>query len=322
MLPHVRTFFLERYARNFLADKSPRTFQAYLETIHHWEMIIGITPIDLITSEQLADFKTALFQGTPRKSKQRSLFPEIDLSKPAKPLARATVNKHLRAIQAILNKAGPPGYRNRDALGIISSVPWVKPMKEFDPEPRCISLDELAAFYLTANLAKFPKHDPVTWWQSLIIFDYTTAFRKTALFSIEWANLDFINAIIKLPSAFDKCGKKRVKPLHHLAILHLLKLQKNAVNSRVFAWPHGRKTFYKQWHELQDAAGIKEHFTLHDIKRTAGSRLAEISNPWIVQKMLDHSKLETSKSYVNVTNDLRQAVEKLPIPDSMKGFSS
>jgi integrase len=317
----LREFFDSHYVPTYLTGTKPRTITAYIEAINHWTSIHGNTPIAAITTKQLAAFKDALFKGTARRCLQRPLFPEIDLSTPARALARATVNKHLRAIMAMLNKAGPPGYRNRDALGLITSVPWVRPMKTPKPNPRCISIEDLAAFYLAAEFAEFPKQNPKAWWQTLMIVAYTTAFRHAALMAIEWANINLGQALIRLPADADKCVTERIKPLHHLAVLHLRKLRKSTVNYRVFEWSHGNKTFYRQWHDLQDAAGIKRHFTLHDIKRTTGSRLAEISSPWVVQQMLDHSSITTSQSYINATDQLRAAVEKLPIPDSMKGFT-
>jgi len=310
----LRTHFETVHAPIFLIDADPKTIRSYRETIAHWTKIIGQPPISSIRVEHLAKFKHDLFEGTPRQNIQRSLFPEIDLSLSARALAAPTVNKHLRNVMAMLNKAGPPGPRNRDALGIIGAVPWVRPLREPKRLPHCITTDDLAALY---------KVCPSIWWQTLITTAYTTAFRREALFSLEWQHLDLIDAIVHLPADNDKCNVERIKPLHPITVKHLKKLRQNTVDSQfVFPWPHTLKTFYKQWHELQDAARIADHFTLHDLKRTAGTRLAETSNnPWIVQQMLDHASINTSKSYINATDQLRSAVEKLPLPDSMKGFS-
>ncbi|MCG2682380.1 MAG: site-specific integrase [Planctomycetales bacterium] len=119
-----------------------------------------------------------------------------------------------------------------------------------------------------------------------------------------------------MPAEFDKCGVERVKPLHRVAIAHLLKIRLPN-SSRLFEWRHGWKAFYKEWHAIQDMAGIetKDHFTLHDLKRTAGTELSEIASPWVVQQMLDHSSINTSRHYVNAAEQCREAVDNFPMPD-------
>jgi len=59
-----------------------------------------------------------------------------------------------------------------------------------------------------------------------------------------------------------------------------------------------------------------ERFTLHDIKRTAGSTIAETGNPWLVQLLLDHSSIKTSAHYINASKQLRPAVEVMKLPDA------
>ncbi len=98
-------------------------------------------------------------------------------------MSTATVNKHLTAVAAILGKAGPPGTRNRDALGIISVAPWVRPLKEPRRAPRPIPLEVLGRIYAAAEIATRPSGidvKPATWWRSFIAAAYSLGFRRGA----------------------------------------------------------------------------------------------------------------------------------------------
>ncbi len=87
----VSSFYRDYFSTLFLDDARPRTFEAYEDSIKHWKQITGDPPMPF-GAAILAEFKIEL---------HKSLSP-------------ATVNKHLRHINALLAKAGPPGPGNRD----------------------------------------------------------------------------------------------------------------------------------------------------------------------------------------------------------------
>lgn len=316
----LRTFFESVYAPTYLAGAKPKTFAAYREAIKHWARVHGETLLRSIGVEQLAQFKAALLEGrlhNAARQVQRTFF-EIDAHEAA-PLARATVNKHLRALQAMLGKAGPPGPRNRDALAILPAAPWVKPLREPKRLPRAIRAQDLAAVYQACDAANWPKLNvyAADWWRALLVTAYTTAFRHHALMTLEWKNVDLPAATIRIEPDGDKCLCARSKPLHRAVVLHLMRIRTN--NRQVFPWPHSNKTWYRQWHELQNLAEIpaERRFTLHDLKRTAGTIYAATSSPWVVQLMMDHSNIETSRHYIDPSDQLRLAVDTFPLPPQM-----
>ena len=306
-------FFERTFTPLFLSDARPRTFAAYNETLRHWVRIFGDVALHDVTVVMLARFRDELVAGTGKASGTR------------RRLSPATVNKHLRHLNHIIGKAGPSGPRNRDALGILNSTPWVKSLKVYRRRPHTVDFSLLSSAYQAARFARLPAlAKPVAhggtfqrdWWRALYVTAYTTAFRRGALFALVWDDVDVAEAIVGLPAEFDKCGVERVKPLHRAAIAHLLKIRL-AGQQRLFAWSHGWKAFYKEWHAIQDMAGIetKDHFTLHDLKRTAGTELSDIASPWVVQQMLDHSSINTSRHYVNVARKLRPAVDRMSMPE-------
>lgn len=295
------SFFQQFFAPLFLCDVRPRTFNAYDDTLKHWQRVVGNVPLAAIDTLLLARFKVALHET----------------------LSAATVNKHLRQINAILGKAGPSGPGNRDALGMLASTPWTKPLREDRPRPRAIGDAIVSRIYAAARVARWPRCEAASgyaakWWRALICVAVTTGFRHQALLGLRWADVDVAGRTVRVPACIDKCHTERCKPLHAAAVRHLLAIR--GVGELVFWFDGSEQTWYRQWHAIQDAADIPdaEHIKLHDLKRFAGTRYAATASPWVVQQMLDHSSIETSKYYINPAEACRVAVDAFPLPNCFK----
>lgn len=319
----LQAYFVRLYCPTYLAGAAVKTIRAYTEALGHWRRIVGEIAIGAIRVEHLARFKAELLAGltaaATAEPRQRTFFDVTPRDVPA--LAKATVNKHLRAVCAMLNKAGPAGPRNRDALGLIPSVPWVKPVREPHRLPHAVRAADIVAAYNACDVAKHPRLEGVRaeyWWKALVITAYTAAFRRGGLLSLLWDDVDLANESIRLQAEGDKCWHERSKPLHHAVVLHLIRIRTRS--PLVFPWPSSERTYYRTWDRIQEAAEIpaERRFGMHDLKRTAGTVYGSKSrSPWLVQAMLDHASLSTSKAYVNPADDLRPAVDAFPLPGPM-----
>jgi integrase len=291
--------FFERYfARLFLDDARPRTFAAYDETLKHWKCITGDPELPF-DAAVLAAFKVELHST----------------------LSAATVNKHLRQVNAILAKVGPAGPGNRDALGMITCTVWTRPLREDRPRPRAIADDVVDAIYAACEFARRPRLSwcsPAAWWRALICLAITSGFRRGALLALRWSDVDVAGRTVRVPASIDKCHAERVKPLHVIAVKHLLRIRGRG--ELVFAFHGSEIAWYRTWHAIQDRADISsaEQIRFHDLKRFAGTRYAATSSPWVVQQMLDHSSIETSRFYVNAAEQCRAAVDAFPLPECFK----
>ncbi len=317
--------YYDRYhLPQFQAEAAAGTLKSYRESLAHWQRVTNNPRLSDCDSSLLASFKAALFnpQVFRRKSgvkaPQMSLF---DMAPPAaelngrRPLSRATTNKHLRQIAAIFNKAGPAGPKNRDALGILDFVPWTKPLREYRRLPRDVPDEILSAIYRATAAAEFPRLDGVTaadWWKALLASALILGFRRGGLLALRQSDVDWQRAEIRLEAEADKCREERVKPIGQLVLRHLLRIR--TADELLFPWPHSERTFYRQWHRIQDAAGVKQQVTVHDLKRACGSRFSRIASPWVVQRRLDHSSVATSQRYVNASEEETRAVERIPLP--------
>ena len=318
-------FFADRFAPIFLVGARPKTFRAYREALSHWRAITEDPALDEITTETLARFKSDLLAGEVTKANSQLSTLNSQLSLPGfeaeeriirQPLARATVNKHLRAIGAILTKAGPPGPANRDAIGLLLRVPWIKPLKEPRRIARVIEPAVIVRTYLAAQRARYPKHPDFSaphFWKAIIVVALTTGLRRQAILGLRPEWIDWRESVVRIGPEADKAGQERVKPLHRVVLFHLVRIR--CRGDRVFPWPHSERTWYRTWHRLQDWAGLEgEHFKLHDLKRTCLSTLANRASPWVAQFMGDHSTIRTTQGYVNPIAAVRPAIDAFPLP--------
>ena len=131
--PTLSTFFQSFVRPNCLYDVGPGTLDGYQRSIRFWRFITADPPLEEITVPTLTLFRNALSK---RRGQGRCTR-----------IAPATVRGHLRDVQFVLDKAGPPGRRNRDAQGLIGSPPWIRPPRVQMKLPRTIAPQVLKLVY-------------------------------------------------------------------------------------------------------------------------------------------------------------------------------
>jgi integrase len=73
-------------------------------------------------------------------------------------------------------------------------------------------------------------------------------------------------------------------------------------------YPFSEEGWKRRWSRALTAAGI-EDFRFHDLRHTAGSRITRGSNIKVAQKMLGHTRIETTSRYAHVhEEDIRNAL--------------
>lgn len=321
--PTLRAYFVEAYRPHFLADARTATVAIYETTLAFWELLNPDLPLDRISNAFVGAFRTKLI---------------------ARGLSPHTTNKYLRALNAMLGKAGPVGPRNRDALGLLDEAPWAKPVKTPATRPRAIPLGRLGLIYRACDVARVPKADgidPTEWWRGIIVCASQIGLRRQALvngitFAMFASKWNEPVATLNLPASLDKCGVERRKPVNKVAFDHVTRLfcshrhrmsikyrMDEADRLHVFPWPYkSRRGFDITWHAIQDAAGIPpaEHYKFHDLKKTCGTQLGTVANAFQVRSMLDHASVATSELYCDGGEQLREAVERMPHPVEFDGL--
>ena len=301
--PTLCTFFESYVLPTCFYDDKPQTIEYYRIALKLWRLITGDPPIDEITAEILALFRDALSKRRGRKRHTKA--------------ATNTVASRLRAIQTILDKAGPPARRNRDAKGLIACAPWIRPPRIEFKLPRTLEPEVLKVVYdATAGMdwPQIPGIKAPAWWKSLLEVTYNTALRRRTLFEMEMDEIDWGKNCLRLKAERFKAGRPMVVHLNPAAMEALRRIRTNRV--LIFPTDADSSAFYKHFHRLQDSAGIprKEQFGLHVIRKTSATVLAAVS-PRTAQLALGHANLTTTlNSYIDPTGIIGASLDAMPQP--------
>jgi len=305
--PTVCSFFETYYRPTCLSDAADSTLKLFAITLKKWRYFTGDPPLKQIDAPLLAKFRDAL-------SKCRG----------AKPYRRATANtvaSKLRQIQAILDKAGPPRPRNRDAAGILENPPWVRPPRCEPKGVRIVTEEELENCYLAAcgmTRPRFKKIKPPKFWRALLVVAHATGLRRGTLFRLRWEWVDWHRRVLMIPGDSMKSKRLHIAPLNTVAIEHLHSIRDD--RELVLPWPFDKRHFYSCWHQLLDLAGIprEEHFGLHDLRKTLATQLWQTS-PQAAQLALGHSSAAvTAGYYVGQTGIVAAAIDNMEVPAAFR----
>ena len=304
--PTLTSFYESFFVPVRLSEAADTTKQTYRDVLKRWRLVTGDPPLSEINVQMLAKFKEHL-------QRSRGKHPDTTMS-------ASTVAKMMRHLQAILDKAGPPGPRNRDAADLIERAPWIRPPRP-EPKPvRVVTLDTLNSVYAAAVGMKGPTVDglkPSLWWQALLVVTFNTGLRRGTLFKLRWEWLDWEKRVFVIPGHSMKAKRLHVTPLNETAIEHLRMIYSEN-RELVFPWPMDQSTFDTYLHRLLDRAGIPrdQHFGLHDLRKTLATALWEAS-PQAAQLALGHtSSAVTVNHYVSQTGIVANAIDQLAQPSA------
>jgi integrase len=220
--------------------------------------------------------------------------------KRAKEIKPATVNKELTALRHLFNKAIQWGYLVKNPLS------KVKRLRVNQKKFRFLSLEKIDLV-----LENCSEHI-----RPIILTAIHTGLRRSELFRLEWADVDFNRECIVVTAKSEEHTKNylnREIPLTNQLIecLKSLKIK----NNWVFSKEDGSR--YSGWMKksLETAgknAGIPR-FTLHDLRHTFASHLVmEGVDLPTVQKLMGHSKISTTMIYAHLAPDhLKNAMYRL-----------
>jgi len=153
----------QKFAPLRLVGKRPKTIEAYDTMLRVWNRTNSILPIDRIDDLTLAIWKQSLL----------------------KTIGPASVNCYMRHLMAILRFA-----KKKDDIEL---VPEVEKMREPKRSPLALTLEEFKKVLATAEMWKRPIGGlpAKPWWRSLLLADWESGLRFTALLSIRSIDIIF-----------------------------------------------------------------------------------------------------------------------------------
>lgn len=136
-----------------------------------------------------------------------------------------------------------------------------------------------------------------------------TGLRKNELLRARWANVDLERGEIRLPET--KTGEPQTRLLPSPAVGILRDLPRMMGSPYLFPSPKDprkpRADLKRQWEHIRKAAGLGD-VTLHDLRRTAGSHMAQAGVPLqIIQHVLGHSHPGVTRLYARLASENERA---------------
>lgn len=268
-----------------VAKETLRMERLAIEKFERLVPIVSTSDVTEVDSVTLARFKASWIQ--------------LSMGKPT------TFNKHLSKIKSIM--------ASLVEIGVIPYVPRCKRLPERDAPIRTLSADVVDGIYRACSAATWPvkyRVPPELYWRAIVILGVNTGLRRGDLLALEWEDIDFEKKTLRYTAG--KTGKTRVLPISDSCVRHLRQMQTTG-RKKVFYTTRCNRQFYREWHRIQRKAGVTDHFKIHDLRRTCGSRVYRAAGVNAASEFLAHSSIAvTKRHYVAedfVAERLREAQE-------------
>jgi integrase len=225
---------------------------------------------------------------------------EMDAGRPR------TANKTLTLVRKLFNWAVERGIVEASPVTGIRA-----PGREITRD-RVLSDDELVAIWNAAGRMGWP-------WTGFIQLLITTAQRRDEVSQMPWSEVDLERRLWTIPAERTKAERVHDVPLSDLALSIISDLPRIGVSGLVFPANRTGSTnaisgFSRMKRRLDQLSGV-EGWRLHDLRRSAASRMAQLGHPpHVVGGILNHtpgSTMGISAIYVRhrFTDERRAALD-------------
>lgn len=302
--------FRAEYEAKVLGKMAPLSQEIVVASLDHFERIVKPGKLAGIETTTIDEF-IARRRLEPGKKKGDKVSP-------------ATINKELSYIRAALFRAKRWKY--------LTEVPVFELEKVPGKLPRYVTPEHFAQIYTACDQAERPDALPYSaadWWRGLLTFGYMIGWRITAMRALRRDDVD-LAAGMAISWHEDNKGKRDVKvPLHPVIVEHLRKMP--GFDELMFPWPYGKAALYEEFTRIQEAAGVHlpcrgdhEHtpychvYGFHDLRRAFATMNADQMTPEALQHLMQHRSYSTTKRYININRQIKEAVATLHVPDVLK----
>jgi integrase len=216
---------------------------------------------------------------------------------------KRTANKVVVLLSAIMSRAGR--WADNPARGIDRYVECIR--------TRRLANEELTRLWKALDGADGDQSLWADFFRVLIV----TGARRGALCSMRWQDLDLDAGVWVVPATWSKNRREMAIPLASAAVVVLRRRLKTRSRAP-WVWPSAKAEVghvvnpERPWRAFLRAAEISEHVSLHDVRRTLGSSLANSGAPAAtITKALGHVSPQSARAYVHLDIEpARSAIEK------------
>jgi integrase len=213
---------------------------------------------------------------------------EPSVRRKAKNVSPCTVNKEVRCLKNILNRAVRHGKIESNPIRDLDALP------ENNVREKVLSQEEFDRL-----LSHCPSHV-----KPIVLMGYYLPMRKSEILDLVWGEVDLATGFIRLPPERTKTKKARAIPIHPRVLEMLKSLPRGLHTDRVFLLDGkplaGLKRSYKT---ACNNAGLAD-FTFHDLRHCAINNLRLAGNDFFeIMAMSGHSTMSVFKRYNLVTEE-------------------
>jgi integrase len=218
----------------------------------------------------------------------------------------ATANRYLALIKRMLNLAVEWGYIDKNP------AQHIKLFKENNERTDWLNNDQVKALLTACS----EYGDPYI--AALFPFLLYTGARLGEALNAQWTSIDVDRGMWHIPEA--KSGKGRYVPLAPQAIAQLEALEQQESNPFVFCGRVKGQALVnvaKPWKRIKTAAGLPDHFRIHDLRHTFASwGVSNGIDLYHIQALLGHSSSQMTQRYSHLAEDgikasVKQISEKM-----------
>lgn len=144
-----------------------------------------------------------------------------------------------------------------------------------------------------------------------------TGWRALEPLSVRREDFNADRGTVLLRAEHNKGGRDELVALHPLVVDHMTPIKSFA--AMLLPWDHGRRSLWKEFHRIQDAAEIKKsdgtHYGFHDLRRAFASQNADRMTADALQSLMRHRSYQTKQRYIALSRQMNPAVANLFVPD-------
>ncbi len=275
-----------------------------------------------LTLGAVSDRYLSVKEGVLRPSTYRAAVRHFDVhwrplrDRPLDTIKRADVALRLQELAKAHGRVGAARARaNLSALfawamgeGLCEQNPVIatnNPENGIQPRARVLSDNELATIWNACDDDDFGK---------IVRLLVLTACRRLEIGGLEWSELDFGAGVLKIAGARVKNGRDLTLPLPARALEILRSIPRLDGSTHVF-----KSTGFRSWSEATTALRARiaatgatvEHFTLHDLRRTARTGMGRLGvPPHIAELVINHAKggIEATYDRYHYEREIGQAL--------------
>ena len=305
--------FRQEYEARILPNLAPRSRDQIKAALDHFERLCKPGRMENITTQTIDQFVSG-------RRLERGRNPKSVVSP-------ATVNQGLRHLKAALRIALEWEY--------LLKMPKIRLVREPEKLVQYVIPEHFAKIYSEATvLAKIPQHPgqgftPEQWWKALVTAAYMTGWRIRELLALRWEDVDLVAGKVITRHQDNKGKRDEHVPVHPVVIEQFRAIHNDG--QHVFPWNYAERKLWVEFGRIQRAVGIHlvcreshQHtdachvYGFHDLRRSFATVNAKGLKPEVLQKMMRHRAYKTTLGYINLAEQIEEAVQGLGIPDVLQ----